>query len=331
MFPESANDPSLIDWNPTASISALSKRAQLLAALRHYFTVHGAMEVETPLLSQCGTTDPAIESFTVQTKVKGQRYLQTSPEFAMKRLLAAGSGDIYQISKAFRAGEEGQHHNPEFTLLEWYRVGWDENQLAAEVVELVCMAANALGYNADFQVEYSSFAKVFEKALEIDPHRATVDELARVAKNAAINPTGNLSHDDWLDVLMGMIIAPSFPPDRLTILNHYPASQAALAKIYRGDPPVAARFEVFGGPIELANGFYELLDPVEQKQRFEADVQHRLTAGQADVFPDDRLIAALAAGMPDCAGVALGIDRLLLWLMHERRLSSVMSFDWERA
>lgn len=331
MSPESANDPVLNDWHPTASISLLSKRAQLMAAVRRYFNAHGAMEVETPLLSRSGTTDPAIESYTVQTKVQGNRYLQTSPEFAMKRLLAAGSGDIYQICKAFRAEEAGHRHNPEFTLLEWYRVGWDDSQLADEVLEIVRLAANALGYAVDFQVAYSSYAEIFKERLGIDPHKATVEELACAAKNAAINPDGNLSRDDWLDLLMGMVVVPSFPSNRVTVVNNYPASQAALAKIRRGEPSVAARFEVFGGEIELANGFHELLDSVEQKRRFEADIRQRISAGQPAVSPDCRLVAALEAGMPDCAGVALGIDRLLLWLMHEKRLSSVMSFDWDRA
>ncbi|AOU97607.1 EF-P lysine aminoacylase GenX [Acidihalobacter yilgarnensis] len=319
-----------MDWVPSAATEVLAQRAQMLAAVRDYFATHVAMEVETPALSVGATTDPMIESFAVLDGA-AKRYLQTSPEFPMKRLLAAGSGDIYQICRVFRAEEQGRFHNPEFTLLEWYRLGWDDARLADEVVALIRAVADALALAPDFEVARLSYAQAFEARLGLDPHRAEVAELVVAASDAGVCPEGDLSRDGWLDLLMGVVVAPGFPSNRLTVVGDYPASQAALARIRAGDPPVAARFEVFAGGLELANGFHELTDADEQARRFDEDVRRRVATDAPRRPPDRRLIDALAAGLPDCAGVALGLDRLLLWLTGRSRLSEVVAFAWDRA
>ncbi|OBS10445.1 EF-P lysine aminoacylase EpmA [Acidihalobacter prosperus] len=318
------------DWEPSAEREALVQRARLLAAVRAYFAAHGALEVETPVLSAAATTDPMIESFAVSDG-GAARYLQTSPEFPMKRLLAAGSGDIYQICRVFRAGEQGRYHNPEFTLLEWYRLGWDDTRLADEVAALIGVVADALGVASSFEVARLTYAQAFDACLGLDPHRASTADLAATAAAAGVRPDVPLPRDAWLDLLVGAVVAPAFPETRLTVLTDYPASQAALARVHAGDPPVAARFEVFAGALELANGFHELTDAAEQARRFDADVQARAGAGAPVRPPDRRLIAALAAGLPDCAGVALGLDRLLMWLSGRERLADVIAFDWSRA
>ncbi|AOV17227.1 EF-P lysine aminoacylase GenX [Acidihalobacter aeolianus] len=320
----------MTDWRPTASREALQQRASLLAALRGFFAERSLLEVETPMLSVGATTDPTIESFALHGATP-PRYLHTSPEFPMKRLLAAGSGDIYQICRVFRQGERGRFHNPEFTLVEWYRLGWDDARLASEVVELALRAAESLDLPADFEVARLSYAEVFAEVLGIDPHRAPKETLIELARTAGVAPEGELTRDGWLDLLMGLAVAPAFPAGRLTVVSDYPATQAALARIREGYPPTAARFEVFGGSLELANGFHELTDAGEQARRFAVDEAYRVSVDAPERPADRRLIAALEAGLPDCAGVALGVDRLLLWLTGRDDLAEVIAFPWERA
>ena len=302
----------------------------MLAGIRAFFAQEGVLEVETPMLSLSAATDMQIESFGVPVGAQ-MRYLHTSPEFPMKRLLAAGSGDIFQVCRVFRQDEVGRHHNPEFTLLEWYRLGWDVPRLAQEVTELIGAVARALEHPAPAAVRRLSYAEAFDATLGVDPHGATAADLAAVARRQGIQMVGELGRDAWLDLLFSERIAPGFPGDALTIIDDYPASQAALARVRPGTPPVAERFEVFAGPVELANGFHELTDAHEQAARFDADNRERDLQGQRIMPADERLVAALEAGLPDCAGVALGLDRLLMWLSGRERIDEVLAFPWKRA
>lgn len=318
------------DWPPTASQEALRQKARMLASIRAFFAHADVLEVETPMLSRAAATDVQIESFVVPAG-QGQRYLHTSPEFPMKRLLAAGSGDIYQICRVFRQDEAGRYHNPEFTLLEWYRLGWSTVRLAEEVVELVGFVAQALGHPVPACVRRLSYALAFDEALGINPHEAKILELAAISREQGLQVVGDLERDAWLDLLFSECVATTFSSDGLTVIDDYPASQAALARLRPGTPPVAERFEVFAGPVELANGFHELADAREQASRFEADNRKRELQGRMVMPRDERLVAALEAGLPDCAGVALGLDRLLMWLGGWKHIEDVLAFPWQRA
>jgi lysyl-tRNA synthetase class 2 len=317
-------------WRPTASAEALRLRAELLARLRGYFDAAGVLEVETPLLASGGVTDPNIPSFSLEHRGT-THYLNTSPEFAMKRLLAAGSGPIYQVCKAFRAGEEGSLHNPEFTLLEWYRPGFDHHRLMDEVAELV--TALAVGLREFGPVERLTYGECFQRFLDIDAHRATASELKACAEQQGLGALPALAADDrdgWLDLLMSLCVQPRLGQGCLSFVYDYPASQAALARIRPGAPEVAERFELFIDGVELANGFHELQDAAQQRARFEADLEHRQAEGLEEVMVDEYLLAALESGLPDCAGVALGLDRLLLVLMRAQRLDEVLTFPFDR-
>jgi elongation factor P--(R)-beta-lysine ligase len=307
------------DWRPSADAAALHSRARLFAMIRAFFAQRGMLEVETPILSQAGNTDPNIESF--RTRFDGhvgagsrERWLRTSPEFALKRLLAAGIGDCYELGRVFRNGESGRRHNPEFTMLEWYRVGWDHRRLMRETADLVLAALALVDRKAS--VRETTYRDLFMHALGVDPLRAADDALRTPLDGIAIDPTG-LCRDDWLDLLL--------------VVHDYPASQCALAKIRDEDPPVAERFELYLGPVELANGYHELTDAAEQRARFERD--HALRAQRADLLPplDERLLAAIEHGLPDCAGVALGVDRLLVAMLEAGDIASVLAFPFDRA
>lgn len=322
-------------WRPTTTHTALVWRAESLARLRRFFAERGVLEVDTPLLSSAATTDPQLESF--QTRLVGPGvpegrtlYLNTSPEFAMKRLLAAGSGPIYQVCKAFRQGEIGRLHNPEFTLLEWYRPGFDHFQLMDEVAELVTvLAADHLCLDTPERLDYG---QLFRDRLGIDPHGATLTELQDCAvRHLSVNASQDWERDEWLDLLMSHIIQPQLGKGRLSFVYHYPASQAALARVRPGEPALAERFELFLAGVELANGFHELGDSDLQRARFEADMESRHRRGLAAIAMDERLLAALAQGLPDCAGVALGLDRLLLALAGGENLAEVLSFPIGRS
>lgn len=277
------------------------------------------LEVETPLLGQAASTDVHLESLSIGN---AQCFLQTSPEFAMKRLLVAGSGDIYQICKAFRAGESGKRHNPEFTMLEWYRSGFDQFQLMAEVAELVSLL---LG---DCPVNRRSYRSAFAEVLDIDPHRASVSELAALAQQHTGYAAGDDDRDTLLDLLMSQVIEPQLGRGELTFIYDYPASQCALAKVKIDGQgaAVAERFELYVEGVELANGYHELTDAEEQRQRFEADLAERLQRGLSQVPMDQRLVAALQEGMPSCAGVALGLDRLLMLMVGTDSIRDVIAF-----
>ncbi len=319
-----------LDWRPSASLETLRRRAELLARLRGFFAARGVLEVETPLLQAATVTDLHLHSLSVPLDVplaSRRMYLQTSPEYAMKRLLAAGSGAIYQICKAFRDGEAGSSHNPEFTMLEWYRPGFDHHALMDEIDELL---AEVLGASA---AERSTYGEVFERHLGIDPHRVSLDHLERAAAERGIElaGAGPADRDGWLQLLMSCVIEPRLGRGRPSFVFDFPASQAALARLRLGDLPVAERFEVYVEGVELANGFHELADAGEQRRRFEADLAQRRDSGLDDVPIDERLLAALEAGLPDCAGVAFGVDRLLMLVTGAEDLRDVVSFPIDRA
>jgi lysyl-tRNA synthetase class 2 len=320
------------DWKPTAPSKALHLRARLNALIRRFFAERGVLEVETPILSVAGNTDANIESFSLDfqgTAGAGaaKRWLRTSPEYPLKRLLAAGVGNCYELGRVFRNGESGRLHNPEFTMLEWYRIGWTHHQLMDECAELVRDAMRLAGRSVS--VRETSFRQLYHDSLGLDPLTASEAELRAPLAVFDIRAQG-LSRDDWLDLLMTHMIQPTIPPNRVLMVYDYPKSQAALARIRQGDVPVAERFELYLGPFELANGYRELKDPVEQRERFQRDLGLRARRGTAQPPIDERLIAALP-GLPDCAGVALGVDRLLLAMLGSDRLADVLAFPFDRA
>ena len=318
----------MTNWQPTASIENLKLRAALLAKLREFFVARSVLEVDTPGLSTAGATDRHIASFRVEDGRGGSLYLHTSPEFPMKRLLAAGVGDIWQLCKVFRRGEAGRNHNPEFTLLEWYRLGFDHHRLMAEVAELV----SALVPGLTRAPAYLTYREAFVQHAGLDPFSAGArDCAAALAKAGRYAPTGELDHDGWLDLLAGEIVYPALGRGGLTFIYDYPASQAALARVRPGEPPLAERFEAFLHGIELANGFHELADAAEQRRRFEADQAYRRAHGLMDVPMDEHLLAALAHGLPECSGVALGFDRLVMLAAGAGSLAEVLAFPVDRA
>ncbi|HLB58362.1 MAG TPA: elongation factor P--(R)-beta-lysine ligase [Gammaproteobacteria bacterium] len=318
-----------MNWFPSATIALLHQRAELIARIRHFFAERQVLEVETPLLSHFTVTDPHVIGIPAIFKSIGSTqekimYLQTSPEYAMKRLLAAGSGPIYQITKAFRQGEVGRFHNPEFSMLEWYRPGFDHHALMDEMDALLQLTLNTL------PAERLSYAHVFEKYTEIDPHRATLGELEDhlQKRNIIYEKT---DRNTCLDLLLTHCIEPQIGRECPIFLYDFPASQAALAKVRAEDPPVASRFEVYFKGIELANGFHELQDANEQRKRFENDLAYRAEHGIAVVPVDEFFLAALNAGIPDSAGVAVGIDRLVMLALEQEKITTILSFDFARA
>lgn len=318
-----------IHWRPTAALDTLKKRARMLQSLRAFFAEREVLEVETPVLSPSAITDPQLQSFSTGFNQR-DFYLHTSPEFYMKRLLAAGSGDIYQVARVFRDDELGCYHNPEFTLLEWYRVGFDHYRLMDEVEQLL----KVFYMDETLQINRSSYQQAFLQQLQIDPLTANVPALKQCAEKFNIEIPYGLeleegSRDIWLDWLLVECVAPAFAKDEFTFLYHYPASQAALARLDEKDPRVANRFELFYGELELANGFYELTDAQQQLQRFEQENAVRKLRGQQIMPIDHALIAALGAGLPDCSGVAIGLDRLLMVLTENEKIQRVISFGEE--
>ncbi|MBT2988033.1 MAG: EF-P lysine aminoacylase GenX [Candidatus Thiodiazotropha sp. (ex Ctena orbiculata)] len=322
------------EWQPSATVETIRARAEMLARIRQFFNRIGVLEVETPICSRYATTDPALESFSVRYTGPGAArgrdlYLHTSPEFAMKRLLAAGSGPIYQICKVFRNGEYGSRHNPEFSLLEWYRPGLDYHQLMDEVAQLI----NGLSGHPH-TLEKVSYAALLAQHLDLDPHSADTARLRQCAITRGIPGAERLAlenRDGWLDLLMSHLIEPRLGQGGMTFVYDYPASQAALARIRKEPTPVAERFELYMEGIEIANGFQELTSAEEQRRRFKDDSHRRRESHQTAVPMDQNLLAALAAGLPDCSGVALGLDRLLLVLTGVADIRRVVTFDLNRA
>jgi len=301
----------------------------MLAAAREFFASRGVLEVETPILSHAAVSDPQIESLATRVAGMGARtYLCTSPEYAMKRLLAAGSGDIYQVCKVFRDAERGRWHNPEFTLIEWYRLEFDDAALMTEVETLVgCLLAPRRLEPA----ERLSYSAALQRYAGVDAHGASDSDLTESAERHGIVCHAELDRDAKLDLLMGLVVGPRLGLDRPCFICDYPASQAALARLKPGLPPVAARFELYLNGIELANGFHELVHAVEQRARFDQELTLRRARGQVESPLDENLLAALAAGMPDCAGVALGFDRLVAIALGAPGLADAMAFTIDNA
>jgi lysyl-tRNA synthetase class 2 len=314
------------DWRPGANNAIQRQRAALLADLRNYFAHRGVIEVETPLLCRAGVSDPALENFEVPS---GQetRFLQTSPEYAMKRLLAAGSGDIFQICKAFRREEQGVRHNPEYTLLEWYRLGFDHYQLAREVGELVAAVLERPGW------QVWSWQGVFQEVLGAGAHCASRDDLEELALGKVGDIPLDLDRDGLLDLLMSHCVEPAISGWGIVFIVDYPPSQAALARQILGASGDlhGARFECYVDGIELANGYWECGDAAELRARFTSDNLLRRTRGQPERIADEYLLEALTAGLPACAGVALGVDRLLTLKSGAKNLDAVLSFGWSRS
>lgn len=306
----------------------------MLKSIRAFFDARAVLEVETPLLSHYATTDPHLDSLSSRF-CEQDCYLNTSPEYAMKRLLADNPQPIYQICKAFRDDELGTHHNPEFTLLEWYRPGYDMRQLMAELVELVTEVFCDSVITPDF--EYLSYQQAFEKTTGLNPHRASASECYQFALADGVEIPQGLTVaddvDDWLDWLLMQRVLPAFNKQGFTFLYNYPASQCALAKVEKNAEQIslAKRFELFYGELELANGFLELSDADEQLQRFQQENERRQQAGKATVNIDENFIAALAHGLPQCSGVAVGLDRLLMVLSSAESIDQVLSFSWPQA
>ena len=321
--------------NPSLAMAkraALLRRSAVNARIRDFFAARDVIEVETPMLSAAGNTEPNIESFATVfngpvTQGRGERWLRTSPEFALKRLLAEGLGDCYELGRVFRDGEAGRRHNPEFSMLEWYRVGWDHRRLIDETVELVLDVLAAFGHRAE--VRQCTYRQWFLEGLGLDPFTASLDELRAPLADVRIDPDG-LGRDDWLDLLVTHRLQTAFARDAVTVVRDFPATQAALAKIRDGDPPVAERFELYLGGNELANGYHELTDAAEQRERFLRDNARRRARGQREIPLDERLLDALP-DMPACAGVALGIERLLMWLAGSDDIADVLAFAFAQA
>lgn len=316
-------------WRPTASLANLRLRAELLKKIRAFFEVRGVLEVETPSLSHAGATDRHLASFRVENPRGGHLYLHTSPEFPMKRLLAAGSGDIWQLCKVFRAGEAGRLHNPEFSMIEWYRLGFDHHRLMRETAELI----QALLPFRQKPPEYLSYREAFKLYAGFDPFHAGKQTCIRALESAgkSVPAESELDMDGWLDLVAGELVYPLLGRERIVFVYDYPASQAALARIRAGDPPVAERFEAFLDGMELANGFHELSDAKEQRRRFEADRAYRRAHGLPEMPMDEHLLAALETGLPDCAGVALGFDRVAMLAAGAKSIDEVITFPFERA
>jgi len=318
-------------WLPSATRERLAQRAALLATVRQFFETRSVLEVETPMLVNAAVTDVSLRPVEL---VLGERrlFLQTSPEYAMKRLLAAGMGDVYQLCKVVRGDERSRVHNPEFTMLEWYRVGFEMTGLIQEVAALLDALVTRVGGKAR-ALRRVSYREVFQTSLQIDPLDASTEDLAKIA--AAHGLTGHnlteLGRDELLDFLMGAVIGPTLGRGEWLALTHYPASQAALAQLDPADPRVALRFEIYADGIELANGFQELADANEQRARFMADNAARCAQGLPQMPIDEPLLAALEAGLPACSGVALGFDRAMMVAVGAKRIDEVVSFTIEYA
>jgi lysyl-tRNA synthetase class 2 len=307
----------------------LRLRAEILSKIRGFFAERDVLEVETPLLAAAPVTDVHLSA--MRCRYRGpdaddgrDLYLQTSPEYAMKRMLAADSGPVYQLCKAFRDGEAGTRHNPEFTLLEWYRPGWDHHQLMDEIDQLL---SAILGVRPGEKLDYRD---AFDRYAAVDVFADTDEALRRRLEADGGQFPEDLARDDLLDLILTHIIEPMLGHCQPTFIYDYPASQAALARVRDEEPPVAERFEVFVEGVELANGYHELTDPSVQRKRFDDDLEARRRAGLPEVPVDERLLAALDHGMPDCAGVALGVDRLVMLAAGTREISDVIAFPIDR-
>ncbi|TJY61182.1 EF-P lysine aminoacylase GenX [Sinimarinibacterium sp. CAU 1509] len=317
-----------MSWQPSATLDVLRARAAMNTAIRNFFALRTVLEVETPVLSRYATVDRHIDSFRTHTGA----WLQTSPEFAMKRLLAAGSGPIYQIARVFRRDEQGRHHNPEFTLLEWYRPGFDHHALMDEVEALLQQCVSTA-----LHCERLSYQDAFQRHAGFDPLALDAKALEARARDTGMGIPESLTAaergdvDLWLDLWMSAVVGPQLGQQTPTFIYDFPASQAALSRVRPGTPPLAERFELFWRGVELANGFHELTDAAEQQRRFEADQAWRRDNGREVPPFDQALIGALSQGLPPCAGVALGLDRVLALHLGLPTVAAAIAFSSDRA
>lgn len=315
----------MTSWEPTATLETLRFRAECLSRIRQFFETAGVMEVDVPVLAVTGVTDLHIDCISAQVQVEGKeetQYLQSSPEYYMKRLLAAGHSAIYYLGRAFRQGESGRKHQPEFTMLEWYRPGWDEYQLMSEVTQL--MQYLGLETASSQTLRYS---ELFEQITGLNPHQAPLLEVQSLASALAGNDFSQEGRSTCLDLIFSFAVEPKLPAG-LVFVHDYPSCQSALAQLGQdsGGNTVARRFEAYFNGMELANGYYELTDPVEMKSRFDADIALRHASGKPPMAMDANLLAAMNSGLPVCAGVALGVDRLLMQLLDIDDIAHVTSF-----
>lgn len=315
-------------WRPTASIEAIKEKSRVLAQIRDFFASREVIEVDTPILSHYTVTDVHLHPVKARLQLQGknhQGWLQTSPEFAMKRLLAAGVGDCYQIFKAFRSDETGRYHNPEFTLLEWYRLDFDHKQLMVEIDELLQQILDCP------TAEYLEYQSLFVDYFKLDPLNTNCEQLHCCAEQYLGNVPEMQQQDDYLQMLFSMVIEKRIGLEKPCFVSGFPASQASLARLEPENPQLSRRFELYYKGVELANGFHELTDPNEHIQRFEIDNQIRADKGLPQVEIDHNFISALESGFPDCSGVALGIDRLLMIRMNAEHINQVQTFPFDRA
>ena len=315
-------------WRPYADNNLIKLRAEVFAKVRQFMSERHIMEVETPVLSHTTVTEFHLDSFctkysSLQKNMEEHLYLQTSPEYAMKRLLASGTGAIYQISKVFRNEEQGKHHNPEFTMLEWYQPGYDHHQLMGELESFLSLFAMN-------DCEKTSYADVFARLTGLDPHTCDTDELVRLAAEYGLSSSSE-ERSVLLDFIFSHKIAPTSDNTKPLFIYDYPACQSALAKLSDKLPKVAERFECFINGMEIANGFHELTDADEQLGRFEEDLGLRKKAKRADIPIDHLFMDALKHGLPSCAGIAVGIDRLLMTMTGIEDIREVLAFPLERA
>ncbi len=313
-----------MNWKASSDVAMVRQRNAMLERARSFFRSRDVLEVDTPALGRCTTSDPNIDSLRVAGPGGATLYLQTSPESFMKRLLADGYPDIYEICRVFREGESGRLHQPEFTMVEWYRHGFG---LGAMIDETVAFIADLLQQPELADAEWLEYETAFRRFANIEPFAASLDELADAANaDASLRESLGDDRDAWLDLLLGTRVAPNFAGERLTVLRHFPVSQAALARACPADGRVADRFEVFHGAVELANGFVELRDANEQRQRMHADLARRRASARRPVPLDEPLLAALESGLPECAGVAVGFERLLMLATGAADIRDVLTF-----
>lgn len=315
-------------WQPTCSLQQLQARAVMLQKIRAFFVARNVLEVETPLLGQATGTDPNLEFFSTQYQSGSQSqtyYLQTSPEFCMKRLLAAGSGSIYQISKAFRNSESGRYHNPEFSLLEWYRVGFDLQQLMGEVADLLKYLLEPL----KFEVESNSYADVFNRYTGLNSLDFCFEAYSKCARDNNLHDAVAIcadNHSIWLDFLFSFLVQPHLGKLSISMIFDYPACQSSLARVKSEDQRLVDRVEVFINGIELGNGYFELTDPVEQQQRFDIERKTRKNKDLPEANIDSNFLNAIESGLPDCSGMAIGLDRLLMLITDSKTIDKVIAF-----
>jgi lysyl-tRNA synthetase class 2 len=320
-------------WRSSGTIETLKLRAQVYQFIRSFFMQREVLEVETPILSEAGNTDPNIESFHLHFSGashagNAKRWLRTSPEFALKRLLASGIGDCYELGRVFRNGEFGGKHNPEFTMLEWYRVGWNHQQLIEECLALVEGVFSL--QSQKLSVRRFTYQELYLEHVGLDPHQCSDADLTAIIQQKIKIDLDGLTRDDYLNLIMTHLIEPMLPTSQLTVVYDFPASQCALAKIRNESIPVAERFELYLGSFELANGYHELTDSIEQRRRFTQDLLIRTQ--RKDILPDidERLLQSMS-DMPACSGVAMGVDRLMMALSNHKLISEVITFDFSRA